>query len=354
MTDFTMNHNFVEIMSGTNSVVNPAYMEAVKDVENGGNKAMSTLKDFLVSIEKVADSSKDPKVSASKGNIKQFSGYENIQTVMNFLSKNLSGVHLVSDLRTIYDCLEKYQPQFTDGYTKNCRLIVLEYESAVYLLVTGLSMLMANNMEVVQNGEQIKIQKKSTDTMGMIGKTVTDLAKQMNAKDHKEYLEAMIKSCDKKPVDTKLEAVSMTFTESNVMDIMKLIDAMFTNVKKIGTYTKSMINTIKSSVFGIVPLIRTCMYLRYKKKADTVLALEQQAAFIHQNIEILQNKTGMDPNKKALVIKKQKAQAEAYQKKADKLRAQLIETERSVSEEISSKPEKTTSDDDFVLEMAGR
>lgn len=349
-------HSFVEILAGTNAALSSAYMEAAKSVENSDNKAMATLKNFLTSIEKLSGGAKDARISESKGNLKQFKGYENIQTVMDFTSKNLSGIVVLNDLKKIQDTLESNQPQYTDGYQKQSRLVMLEYESGVYLLVTGLAMVMSNSMEVVQNGEQIKIQKRQGDQLGVIGKTISDFAKQISTKEHKQYLEEMNKSRETKPVDTKVEAVDITFTEGAVADTIDLIDSMFDNIAKIGAYTRRAVTAIKNSVFGIVPLIQTVLYLRYKKKADTVLALEQQAAFIEQNTEILKNRTNMDPKKKALIIKKQKAIADGYMKKAAKLRAQLTETEKEVATEIKDKPSPVASkkdEDDFVLERAG-
>lgn len=352
-----INHSFVEILAGTSSVTAPAYMEASKSMENSDNKAMGTLKNFLVSIEKISNGAKDARISASKGNLKQFKGYENIKTVTDFTSKNLSGIAILGDLKKIQDMLETNQPLYSEGYQKQDRLIMLEYESGVYLLVTGLAMVMANSMEVVQNGEQIKIQKRQGDQLGLIGKTISDFSKEISTKEHKQYLEEMLKSHETKPVDTKVEAVDMTFTEGTVADVVNLIDSMFTNIGRIGSFTKRAIRAIKNSVFGIVPLIRTVLYLRYKKKADTVLALEQQAAFIEQNIEILKNRTNMDPEKKALIIKKQQATVEAYMKKAEKLRAELTETEKDAAEEIKKEPSPVPSnskeDDEFVLERAG-
>lgn len=90
-------------------------------------------------------------------------------------------------------------------------------------------------------------------------------------------------------------------------------------------------------MFGIIPLIRSCIYLKYKKKADTIAALEAQAAFIDRNIEQLENRTNMDPAKKETIIKKQKAAAEGARKRAAKLRAQLLETEKDSSKSMKER-----------------
>ena len=352
MNESIISNDFLEIVAGTTNKLHPVYMEASKNIDNGTPRAMGYLKNFITSIENLSskENVKDSRISSSKGNIHNFSSYEDIKTSINFLNKNLSGVGIVNDLGTIIKSLENYQPQYTEGYEKNIRLVVLEYESAVDMLVTGLAMTIAENVDVVQNGTSIKIKKSNNGTKGAIHKTISDLAKQMSVKHHKQYLDEMIKSKEYAKVDTNIQE-SVVLTEAAVADTLELIDTMINSIGKIGHYTANIVRTIKNSLFGIVPLIRSCLYLRYKKKADTVLALEQQVEFIKQNIEQLQNRTNMDENEKKRIIKKQEATIEAYKKKAAKLRAQLTDTEKQASEAIKKEdPGIKNTDDDFVLE----
>lgn len=345
--------DFLEIVAGTNNKITSVYREAAKNVDESTPKAMGYLKNFITSIESIAakENVKDTRISGTKGNITSFDGYDNIKTAMEFLEKNLGKIEIIKDLGTIYNTLKTCQPQYSEGYDKNVRLIVLEYESALYLLVTGLSMAMVDNIDVVQNGVQLKIQKKNGATNGPTTKTIHELAKQLSSKNHKEYLEEMLKGKEKLGTNTKIEE-SVSFMESTVADTIDLIDAMINNVSRIASVGRRLILTVKNSIFGIIPLIRSILYLRYKKKADTILALDQQVQFINMNIEQLQNLKNMDPAKKAEIIKKQKAVAEQYQKKAAKLRAQLTDGEREASEALKKEdPEiKKVDDGDFILE----
>lgn len=353
MSHYKINTGFVEIISGTNNMTSRAYMEAAKEVENKTPKAMRQLKNFITSIENLAskDVVKDTRISSTRGNITAFAGYDNIKTAMDFLNKNLGKISIMQDLDVVYQALTNNQTQYTEGYEKNVRLIILEYESAVYLLVTGLSMAMADSIGVTQNGAQIKIQKKSGSTDGPIIQTLHDFAKQLGNKSHKEYLDGLLKGKESMGTSTKIEE-SVSFMESTVADTIDLIDAMTSNIGKIAGAGKRLLMTMKNSIFGIVPLIRSVLYLRYKKKADTILALDQQVNFINMNIEQLQNIKGMDDAKKAEIIKKQKAVAEQYQKKAAKLRAQLSDGEREAATAIKKEdPEiKKVDDGDFVWE----
>jgi hypothetical protein len=362
MSEYSICTNFAEIIAGTNNTIARSFTEATKSLESDPKKGLNYLKNFITSIENIdgKEGVKDSRISSTKGNITKFSGYDNIKTAIEFLNKNLSGIEVMKDLVTIFNALENNQTQYTEGYNKNIRLIVLEYESAVYLLVTGLSMVMATNIDVVQNGVQIRIQKKSGSTYGIIPKTAHDLAKQIGSKDHKVYLEELIseKSSGSVPEkkatstdDAKTESV--LFMEATIENTIDLIDAMIYSAKRIVGTGKRLVVGLKNSVFGIVPLIRSIMYLRYKKKADTVLALDQQCEFIRKNIEQLQNIKTMDPAKKEQIIKKQQAVCEAYKKKAEKLRAELTEGEKDAAISIKKEdPEMKKDNGDFVLEGA--
>lgn len=356
MSDYNICTDFLEIVAGTNNTITKEYREAAKNIDETNSKAMGYIKNFITSIEELdsKDSVKDQRISSTRGNILSFTGYENIKTAMEFLSKNLGKVDVIKDLDEIYQSLKKYQPQYTEGYDKNVRLIVLEYESALYILITGLSMVMAEQIDIVQNGVQIKVQKKSVKNDGPIMKTVKELAKQLRDKNHKEYLDELLKGRERVPVDTEIKE-SGTFMEASISGTFELINTIINNVGRIASVGKRLILAVKNSIFGIVPLIRTVLYLRYKRKADTILSLDQQVHFINMNIDQLQNMTRMDPKKKEEIIQKQKAVAEMYRKKAAKLRAELTECEREASTAIKKEdPEIKKVDDDFILEDGKR
>ena len=352
MNDVLISNNFFEIIAGTSNKLHPAYMEAVNNVDKNTSKALGYLKNFITSIENVANNEnvKDSRISSSKGNIRNFKVYEDIKTSMNFLKKNLGNVGTINNLFDIFNKVEEYQPQYSEGYEKNIRLVVLEYESSLDLLVTGLTMLMADNIDVVQNGTAIKIQKNKGSESGIIYKTISDLAKQLTDKNHKKYLDEMITAKKNVKVSTDIKE-SVTIMESAVSDTVDLIDNILSGVGRISHYTVNIVRTIKNSLFGILPLIRSCIYIRYKKRADTILALEQQAEFINKNIEQLENRTNIDEREKQTIIKKQKAIVEGYKKKAAKLRAELSDGEREAATAIKKEdPEIKNTDGDFVLE----
>lgn len=348
---YSITNDYLEIITETTNFISPVYKEAANDSEQGTPKGLAYFKNFLTSIENLSKKSqvKDERISGSKGNIKNFSGYNDIETVIKFLNKNLSGVKDVKECVTVYDALCNWASLYEQGYSDNVRLIQLEYENAVFMLVTTLSAILATNMDVVANGTEIRFKKKEAATHGVIQSTMKDLAKQLGDRNHKEYLDSLLKASEK-PVTE-----STVFTEgisvAGIAATFDLIKGIFSNSFRIAKGGVNIVKTLKKSLFGIVPLIRSIMYIRYKKKADTIVALEEQAAFIQMNIEQLQNMKYDDPAKKELIIRKQKATMEAYRKKAEKLRAQLMETEKDAAVAIEKEnPQMKDTSGDLVLE----
>ena len=192
---YDVNLNYFSIISGETSFAGPIYMEAKDDANKNTPKGAQYLKNFLLNIEDIADTNavKDKRISSSKGNIKNFQGYKNITTVLSFLRKNLGKISGVDDCDKIFTALERFAPQYQDCYDKQIRLGILEYESALYLLITSLAMFMSTKVEFVANGEEIRIQKKSEATNGMIEKTTHEFAVILSKSNHKDYLEELLK-----------------------------------------------------------------------------------------------------------------------------------------------------------------
>lgn len=346
-------NNFLEIVSGTNNTITREYTEAVKDLKNK-EKVMNYLKRFITNIEMMMKKQnlKDTRISSSKGNIKEFSGYKNIQSAIEFIDKQAPGIELMKDLKMILKKVEEYQPIYSKGYDKQSRLVMFEYENSVYMLVSGLSLVLANSIDLSVERYGIKVKKiKSTRSTKITHKLIQDLSSQLSHFKHKEYLEKLVESVDEK---TSSVNESMTFTESLVIDTLDAIGALLDGTFRLGKLALSTIDAIKRSLFGIIPIMRSIIYLRYKMKADAVVSLQQQIEDLEKNIEQLQNRKDIDEKTKEEIIKKQKAFVEAYKKKSEKLMAQLLSAENSIEEDIEKSNDQIKNDkvkdDDFVLE----
>lgn len=378
--DYPITHDPVEILAGTSNTTSPLYMEAAKLLGGDDNKSLGYLKNFVTSVEKAAtQAGSDSRISATRGTLTKFSKYKDVKDGLKLLRENFGGLDFVKNLQSIHDSVIANEPQYSDGYEKHIRLIILEYEAAVYLLVTGISFAIASYVDVKLTGTKIVIAKKSGADKGIIVKTARDMASKLKDKGHKEYLTTLITAKDAKPLrdgepvkikedepskksdtskkdesdEEKELKESVLITEAAIGDTIELWTSIAYGIGKVAGITKRIFMNVKKTAFGIIPLIRSILYLKYKKKADTVLSLEQQMVFIRMNIEQLQNIKGMDEAKKKEVIKKQEATIEAYRKKAEKLRAELSDSEREVSTAAKTddaEVKKAPANDDFVLD----
>ena len=354
--------DFYQIISGSSNITSRAYTEAAKAADASDN-AINYLKNFIASIENIASKGNavDKRICDSKGNIRDFVGYDNIQKSLKFFTANKTpvGNAIVSDLRILNDMAEKYKTYYVSGYKDDNKLLMHEYECIVYLLVTGLSMALSFSFDVTEASGTTKLVPKARAYFGVTGKKIHEMAETISKKNHVEYLEELDKASANANTPVNEYALNNNvYTEGVVGAIVATVNVVASVLKGMTSLGRLGINTIKTlkkTVFGIVPLIRGVIYLSYKRKADTILSLEQNIVFLEQNIEILNNKN-MDPAKKEAIIKKQKAQIEAFRKRSEKLRAKLEEGEKDAAAAIQAENSKMgtpdNSDDDFVLEKA--
>ena len=354
--------DYMTILAGTSNRLARAYVEAAEHVEKDDDASVKYLKKFIGSIEKLSKSPKvnDARITKSKGFLREFEEHENIDYMLKFLQQYVKEP-IVGDLKKIYDALTSYGTEYRSGYDKNVRLVELEYESAVYMLVTGLVYTMSNCVEFAQQDTGFKIVKKAIDKRDTIAKMTSKMAKQLSEKDHKLYLSKLVEAAtvarrdSGKPVAESYEGEYTI--ESVVGDALDLFDAITNNIGRIMGAGKTMIRTMKRTMFGILPMIRGVIYLHYKKKADHIANLEQQCAFLKMNIDQLNRRTDLSKEEKERLIKRQSAYVKAYEKKAAKIRAELNEQSRDAAASLEKDREviqnaPKSNDDDMVLESS--
>lgn len=353
--------DYMTILAGTSNRLARAYVEAAEHVEKDDDASVKYLKKFIGSIEKLSKSPKvnDARITKSKGFLREFEEHENIDYMLKFLQQYVKEP-IVGDLKKIYDAVTSYGTEYRSGYDKNVRLVELEYESAVYMLVTGLVYTMSNCVEFAQQDTGFKVVKKAIDKRDTIAKMTSKMAKQLSEKDHKLYLSKLVEAAtiarrdSGKPVAESYEGEYTI--ESVVGDALDLFDAITNNIGRIMGAGKMMIRTMKRTMFGILPMIRGVIYLHYKKKADHIANLEQQCAFLKMNIDQLNRRTDLSKEEKERLIKRQSAYVKAYEKKAAKIRAELNEQSRDAAaslekdREVIQNAPKSNDDEDMVLE----
>lgn len=353
---YTVSNDFIGIIANTNSRFSRAYLEASETVKNDDKKAAEYIKNFVISIENIANKNgvKDTDISKSHGNIKSYKGYDYIKKCISFIKSNYKNMMFVDDLDKMVSYLENNTSIYEEGYTKQVRLIILEYENMVYLATSGCATLLAHVDFTEKNGnvEYSIVKDDKYSGTSMLSSSIKEFNTVVATPKHREYIDALLKAKKDKKINTSIKE-STVFTEGTVADTIELIDHLMLGIGHLVGTTKNIILSIKNSIFGVVPLIRTVLYMRYKTKANTVLALEQQMNDIEMNINTLRNRKDLDDNKKELIIKRQQAIVEKYRKRAAKLRAQLSDGDREAKaavEQENPSMGKSTNDDDFVLE----
>jgi hypothetical protein len=226
----------------------------------------------------------------------------------------------------------------------------MEYEAASYLLIEGVGFVITSYIAIKFDGAKTVITPANSINKGIITKLIVDLAKEMSSKEHTDYINEFI---DIKKSDKGDTPVTEAAAGDAVYATVQLIADIFKNSGTIYKKGKHAIQVFVKSIFGIVPLMRSIIYLHYKRKAKLINSLETQAQFIQLNIDMMKNRTNMDPTKKAEVIKRQEATIMAYLKKAEKLRAELVEAEKDTATSLAEDNKivsKPSNDDDFILD----
>lgn len=322
MSNYNIPTDYYDLVLGNFTKHSMKYERAFTESQIGNPTGNNIFTRFMKSIESLFRSKevKDDRISSSRGNIENFEGNENIVKSLSFIKDNFKGATIYNELNTIYEYLKGHADLYEMGYEKNIFPIIAEYDNAVYILVTGLSTVMSSEMDLDIKNNKLVVSKKDSNMIGIISNAVKGMASELAKPTHTDYLNELIKAAD-----------APTNIQEDFVDTINAWNAsgeLFKNlVKGATTLVKKTINT----GLGIIPLIRSIIYLRYKRKADLILELDQQVAYIEQNIELLRNKTNMDPKEKEIIIKKQQAYINAYRKKAEQLRAELAETEKDAA-----------------------
>jgi hypothetical protein len=347
---YDITNDYLEIISGSSSKYSRPYTEAANKTKNV-KYAEKALKAFTKSIKKVKNNKKSDKaIDDSRGNIKQFSGYDDIEKTFAFLKMHSFSSPLLTDLQGLYDSIVKYTSEYVKGYEKQVFLIIYEYHQAVYLLSTGLLIVLSRDIDIVDSDKDLKIKfVKKVNTDKRVGQ-YTDIINKYNGQlkmaKHQEYLRDLIQNKEVAGIDTNI-------TEGTVADVVSSIGSLADIGFTAAVTGINAMKYIKNTAFGIIPLIRSIIYLKYKSKADAINSLHSQISYLEQNINRLENKTAMDPKKKEVIIKKQRAYIEAYKKRADKLIAELSESEKDAAVALTADNkviEQEMKDDDIVIE----
>lgn len=410
-----LTHDFNEIYAGTSNHLDPVFIEASKENLTKNDKMINRLGRMMASYEKFYGAKKGSTkpqadkdmelIAKSKGDIDKISDgkfKKELDKLFNITSLLAPGGAFINSIKNridykvleyiyttlgetkeVIEYIKKYKSYYEKSYDKKITLINQEYECSCMIAMLAMlyGVVQANSVFAsekylkdteekwtnawtnVLHDKNIKYDRnKAHKQSKVISKIIHDLLKELKTSTHVKYLEVMIKAKDNKPIKEAYEIDSM-LTESSVGEIAMAINAIRTSLWGIFKYGKDIIETVIHTIIGIVPLIRSIIFLNYKKKVDAINRLEEQIVYLEMNINQLKNvRTG---NKKEVahrneIIKKQTAVLEQMRKKAYKMKEEFDLLEDEVEEDInksnaelkndSTSTASSSSDDDFVLD----
>lgn len=363
MDDLFFTHDPIEMIAGTSNTISSIYRETVQLFEEKSSTMISPMeKNFLTNIIKDIGalipkvSSDNSDINSSKGDFESYKHHSVVMDCIKYLKSTNINIPDLKYIESLVSSLKSYRSEYMEGYSKNIDLVKLEYESALYLIIEGLSYILSNNISVSvddSNHIQITAKKSSFKSKNIMSKSLKDLSNQLKSSSHKSYLDGLL-SMNEGMIKTESLMQEDVITEGAGSATVLMVKKVLSIIDNIAHYAPKFIKSIKQSV-KVLPIIRSIVYMHYYKKAKKIQAIEQEIAFINLNINRLENKSNMDPKEKADIIAKQKRYIQAYEKKAEKLRAEFAEAETVVEKKSSENNrvinnDKNSNDDDFVLE----
>lgn len=334
-----------------------AYNEASIDVKKFGGKILGFMKKIIRKIVSKFTTKKltkvDSDIRGSKGNVDKFSHIAPLETSIRVLKelKNATANKVGNDIESIVASLRSYKQYYENAYSKQADLIIIEYECTLYLCYTSAQYALACYYNLDGNAAKQTNKETYVEHGGLIFDTLHRMAEKIKDKSHVDYMKEIVKIS---------ENMVLPVHEAGGAGIEITIDGISNIVDNINAIARSGMNIfgiVKRSLFGIIPLIQCAVSIWYRRKVNTIMELDEQIRLIERNMEQLKNRKNIDDDKKEEILKKQQASVDELRKKSEKLRAQLIDTEKEAAEDVEKDTKDSkedtkndkTSDDDIVL-----
>lgn len=333
-----------------------AYTEASVDVKALGGKLLKLIKNLTRKIVSKFTTKKltkvDSDIRASKGNIDNFKNIAELETSIRVLKemKQATANKVADSIQGGVSVLRSYKQYYENAYSKQSDLIIMEYECTVYVMYTSAQYALACYYNLDSNIAKQGSKEKYAEHGGLIFDTLHRMVEKLKDKDHSTYLKEIVKISENMVLPVHENAAVVTMMTNNISQIF---DSLGTILKT----GKNIFTIVKRTLFGIIPLIQCIVAIRYRRKVNTIMELDEQIRLIERNMEQLKNRKNIDDDKKEEILKKQQASVDELRKKSEKLRAQLIDTEKEAAEDVEKDTKDSkedtkndkTSDDDIVL-----
>ena len=247
-------------------------------------------------------------IEKSKGDIKEYEGYQNMIEILDILSKLAiaerydSVLGYIQIVQKAIKNLEDLRTAYMEGFSTKTDYVILEYNTYVYTTVEATTTLLYEFVEYVKRPDMV--------TMGI-------QLKNNKSRANLFYFEQLKKF-------------------NNVIDKMgieyrKLLENLCKKGREnfIGVDEIIGITAISVVAMAIVPITRELIYQFYRLRGNLSASLEMQAKFLEMNKACLEAQTEMDPKKKKEIIDKQKKLSNFLRRISEKIK---VKTSKSIKD----------------------
>ena len=223
-------------------------------------------------------------IPKSAGNIKAYSGYNNMMEVPNTIDglaneqKNKEVMGYVDVVKKAISNIENLSSSYAKGFINKSDYVMLEYNTYVYTCIEATSSLLYEFVEYIKRPDQqvMTIQLKNTKYRANL-----------------YYFDQLNKF---NSVNTKMG-----------MDYRKLIESLCNKGRNnfLGAEMIVGVAALSMAALAIVPLTRELIYRFYHMRSNLAQSLELQAEFLEMNKTCLEANDSITTEKKKKILEKQ-------------------------------------------------
>lgn len=274
-------------------------------------------------------------IPKSKGNIREYSGYESLKEVIGTIQSLSTGIKstsratkCVNTLVTAVSNMESLSILFTKGFHEKNEYVMLDYNCFVYSIVQATSYILSEFVEFVKNPESKELDIRIIDTKQKAPSFYIDTLEKFNrlnsTSEYRDYLEYMINK------------------EKN----------NFTGAAALG------FSAVVAVALSIIPVTRSIIYRIYRFRMKLSDALAMQAVFLEMNKCRVQARQDIDKEKIKKILDKQEKFRQAFLKISEKIKVEDSKAGKAAANDLQrdnrhmslgNGSEDSSSDDDILL-----
>ena len=260
-------------------------------------------------------------IPKSKGNIKNYSGYQNmVDTLYNIRklgedNRTSSVIDVVNTIDESIKNIEVLSPIFEKGYRNKNEYVMMEYNTFVYCCIEATTAVLCEFVDFIK--------KPSSQTMEITLKNTRYRANLFYVEQLKKFNKVNSNMSYRKFLEQMIDKGSENF---------------------IGTAEVVGMTAIISVALAIVPVTRELIYHFYNTRRKLSDALLVQAYFLEINKAVVEANTNFTAEQKEKILKKQEHLRTVLVKLADKIKVSNVKADRDAKKDISNDNKKMSVD----------